>query len=88
MEGHAGFAEPGQPDIVCAACSAIGYALLGALENMEGEVTGLRSREGPGRLRIACAGGPLAMACFRMAVIGLLQVAAKYPACVCVEADI
>lgn len=87
MEGHAEFAAPGQPDIVCAACSAIGYALLGALENMEGPVRGLQSWEKEGMLHIRCGADRAAQACFRMAVIGLMQVAAQYPACVRVTAD-
>ena len=36
MQGHAGFSQKGEPDIVCAGCSAVVYALLG----MDGEPSG------------------------------------------------
>ena len=33
MKGHADFSQNGEPDIVCAGCSAVVYALLGWMEN-------------------------------------------------------
>ena len=37
MTGHADYAKDGQPDIICAACSALLYAFLGWLSNHPAE---------------------------------------------------
>ena len=74
--GHAGHAPAGQ-DIVCAAVSALVYALAGSLEE-----TGLASR---GCCRRGFAEGEGAGECgaaFALVRCGLAQLARQYPACV------
>ena len=80
VRGHAGFAPRGG-DIVCAAASALVYALMGALEakNCLREVS-IR----PGMVSVAARAGCGAE--FSMLRCGLGQLAAKYPQCVKIEA--
>lgn len=79
ITGHAGYAAHGQ-DIVCAGVSAIAFALLGYLEECEDEIDDL---EGPvvenGRVYICCTGKEKTANAFRMAVVGLRQIADSYP---------
>ena len=49
VEGHAGFAPAGQ-DIVCAAVSALVYALMGTLEQKD-NIAALECRKGYVRVR-------------------------------------
>lgn len=79
LSGHAGYAPAGQ-DIVCAAVSALVFALAEAAEQ-RGGVRELVIR--PGRVTVAvkedCADY------LRVAVCGLHQLAERYPQCVAVE---
>lgn len=75
-DGHAGY-QPGN-DIVCAAISAILYALAGAMLNLP--CAGLMHSEESGRCMVRCT--PLtdaANGAWKMAEIGLKQIAAGYP---------
>lgn len=77
MRGHAGYSTTGT-DIVCAGVSAIYFALLGFLENSE-DAEIKSARTGSGDTDISCAGGAKTEAAVDMALIGLQQIAAKYP---------
>ena len=76
--GHAGYAERGQ-DIVCAAASALVYALVGALEDKD-NVAELVIR--PGNVTVAAKEDDPAFAVVRR---GLEQLAGRYPGYVAVE---
>ena len=76
--GHAGYAEKGQ-DIVCAAASALVYALIGALEEQD-NVAELVIR--PGHVTVAAKEEDPA---FRVVRRGLEQLAARYSGYVAVE---
>ena len=76
VRGHAGYAEPGK-DIVCAAVSALVYALAGGLQE-SGRLTGLDT--GKGYAEVAGTGD-----CdreFALVRCGLEMLAAQYPECV------
>ena len=79
LDGHAGFAPRGE-DIVCAAASALVYALVGALEEQD-NIRELVVR--PGHVTVAAREGGQAE--FDLIRCGLLQLAARYPACIRVE---
>ena len=79
LSGHAGFAPRGQ-DIVCAAASALVYALIGALEEQD-NIRELVVR--PGHVTVAAKEGGKAE--FAMVRCGLGQLAARYPDCVQIE---
>lgn len=76
--GHAGYAEKGQ-DIVCAAASALVYALIGTLEDKD-NVAELVIR--PGNVTVAARADDPAFAVVRR---GLEQLAARYSGYVRVE---
>lgn len=76
MEGHAGFAEQGK-DIVCAAASMLGQALVSALEGVSG-IT-LNVRISPGKLYVEATSTPETRAMFKVAAAGLSDLAKKYP---------
>lgn len=76
--GHAGYAERGR-DIVCAAASALVYALIGALEDQD-NVSELVIR--PGTVTVAARRDDPAFAVVRR---GLEQLAGRYPDYVRVE---
>lgn len=79
VEGHAGYAPAGQ-DIVCAAASALLYALLGVLEE-KGAVKEAIIR--PGYATIAAGeGGEAALELVRC---GFAQLSGRYPDYVRVE---
>ena len=78
--GHAGHAPAGQ-DIVCAAASALVFALIGALEE-KGLLRELVVR--PGFVTVAAEGD--CQAEWQLIRCGLGQLAGKYPACVRLEA--
>ncbi len=86
MTGHADYC-PGN-DIVCAGASAIAYALLGYLHNA-GEHLGemVEERVLPGDLRVDCLGDEMVGECYKMALIGFLQLEAAYPDYVSVAHD-
>ena len=76
VRGHAGYGEHGK-DIVCAAASALVYALVGRLRET-GRLEGFRS--GPGYAEVTGAGD-----CereFDLVRCGLELLAARYPRCV------
>lgn len=79
LHGHAGYAPRGQ-DIVCAAVSALLYALVAALEEKDA-VREVQIRSG----QVTVAGAEGSEAEFRMIRCGLAQLAARYPQCVRLE---
>ena len=74
LRGHAGYAPPGE-DIVCAAASALVFALIGALEE-KGLLRELVVK--PGVVTVAAEGG--CQAEWQLIRCGLGQLAGKYPA--------
>lgn len=78
-KGHAS----GSPE-ACAAVSALLYALAGYLTNAEqdGKAQNVFTRLESGDAELRFCGGEAAQAAFRMAVIGLLQLAQAQPDCV------
>jgi len=77
MEGHAGF-NPGN-DPVCAACSALAYALMGYIINAQDVREVYALDVATGHVRIEASGGRELAGAFECAVIGLQQLAAQYP---------
>lgn len=79
LQGHAGHAQRGQ-DTVCAAVSALVYALAGALEQ-QGKLRELVLRPGYAMVwaQEGCEAELSVLRC------GLGQLAAQYPECVRVE---
>ncbi|NCB63297.1 MAG: ribosomal-processing cysteine protease Prp [Clostridia bacterium] len=79
MQGHADY-SPGN-DIVCAGCSAVWYSLLGWTANMPEHVTVMDQQTGgEGNFNyIRATGDESFEAAFDMALIGLAQLAQKYP---------
>ena len=79
VRGHAGYGKPGE-DVVCAAASALVYALIGTLRQKD-RIRELTSR--PGYVDVAAAGdAEEAMAVVRC---GLEQLASQYGAWVKME---
>ena len=80
LRGHAGYAPPGE-DIVCAAASALAFALIGAMEE-KGLLRELVVRPGfvAGEAEGDCQAEWQLIGC------GLGQLAGKSPACVRLEA--
>lgn len=75
VQGHADYAPRGE-DIVCAAVSALVYALIGALEE-DGLIRELVVR--PGFVTVAARKEDKA---FDVVRCGIAQIAARYPQCV------
>ena len=77
--GHAGYSECGN-DIVCAGVSAVIYSLLGFLNNIPDKDKHLTAVAESGNTHIfwreTCTE---VSAAFQMALIGLMQIALKYP---------
>ena len=76
--GHAGYDEAGK-DIVCSAVSALGWALIGFLENSANDTSDYAHITDSGKLSVCACGSPEVDAAFRMTVIGLMQISKKYP---------
>ncbi len=76
VSGHAGYAPAGQ-DIVCAAVSALTYALAGYLEE-----TGQAARSDIRRGYADIEGAEGCGAAFALVRCGMEQLAAAYPSCV------
>lgn len=76
VSGHAGYAPAGQ-DIVCAAVSALTYALAGYLEE-----TGQAARSDIRRGYADIEGAEGCGAAFALVRCGMEQLAAVYPGCV------
>lgn len=79
LQGHADYAPRGQ-DIVCAAVSALAYALIGALEE-KGQVRELTVR--PGYVTVAAK--ETCSSEFAVIKCGLAQLAGRYPAHIRIE---
>lgn len=75
VEGHAGAAPKGR-DIVCAAASALVYALDGTLRAFGAVVEGGLS---PGRAVISCGDNDRVRTAFLVAAVGFAQLQASYP---------
>ncbi len=80
--GHA----TGSPQ-VCAAISALVYALAGYLENVRGTVQVGESRLDSGDARLCWSGGTRAEAAYELAAVGLCQLAKRYPRYVACSVD-
>lgn len=76
--GHALFDNEGR-DIVCSAVSAIGFALLGFLENEANYSSDYAYLTESGKLSVSAASGERVDAAFDMTLIGLMQIANQYP---------
>ena len=84
--GHAGYSDEGK-DIVCSGVSAVVYALLGFLHNSPDREDRLTASVDSGETMIFWRGtGADITAAFHMALIGLAQIAQKYPDNVSMEA--
>ena len=84
--GHAGYSNAGN-DIVCSGVSAVVYSLLGFLHNLPDKENRLTASAEKGECIVFWRGnGKEAAAGFQMAVIGLAQLARKYPEYVSIEA--
>ena len=83
--GHADYDDHGK-DIVCAGCSGVVYALIGFLHNQEEADARLTTSVESGETLIFWRGEGIAVeAAFQMAVIGLGQIAQRYPDHVAVD---
>ena len=76
VQGHAGYDGHGR-DIVCAAVSAISFALLGWLNHAGCDISAAKAE--PGDMTIVCRGGEKVQTAFDMAVVGYLQIEKQYP---------
>ena len=84
--GHAGYSKVGE-DVVCSGVSAIVYSLLGFLHNLSDKENRLTASVEKGECIVFWRGnGKAVEAGFQMAVIGLAQLAQKYPEHVSIEA--
>ena len=78
IAGHAGYSDHGN-DIVCAGVSAITFTLLGFLENHKDDIESASAQTQSGYACIEGKGGETVALAFDMALIGLQQIAMKYP---------
>lgn len=78
VKGHAGYSDHGN-DIVCAGVSAITFTLLGFLDNHMDDIESISAQTKSGHACITCKGGDTTAIAFDMALIGLQQIAMKYP---------
>lgn len=86
MTGHADY-NPGN-DVVCAGASAIAYTLLGYLHNAEGHLLEMQEETvESGNLLVRCLGDEMVAEAHKMALIGFLQLAERYPEHVSVRAE-
>ncbi len=76
--GHAGYDSEGK-DIVCSAVSSLGWALIGFLENNANDTSEYAHLTDSGKLAVCACSSPAVDAAYSMAVIGLRQIAKKYP---------
>lgn len=84
MDGHATGSET-----VCAACSAVVYALAGYLANAGAHIEDVQeSTLESGMARLVCRGDACVETAYRMAGIGLAQIAQQYPELVRVDLSI
>lgn len=91
--GHAGFAKDGEPDIVCAAVSALACTLLRCLADLEEQavVEAFSYRQEAGDVRITAQACPdvkdRVCAAVDTVMTGFMMVANEYPGCVRVERE-
>ena len=79
ISGHACYDSNGN-DIVCAAASALGFALLGFLEQRDnGGAIDCDWLVESGRLDVTATRNPETDIAFEMAMVGLCQLERKYP---------
>lgn len=78
ISGHADYDHHGS-DIVCAAASALGFALLGFLEDRDDGGVDYDYLAESGRMDITAAKTPETETAFELTMIGLMQMARKYP---------
>ena len=76
IDGHAGYDSTGC-DIVCAGVSAVCFALLGFLENFAADTSDYTYMSG--QCIVTSCSDYRVDAAFDMAVLGLMQIAHKYP---------
>lgn len=87
IQGHAGYSDNGN-DIVCAGVSAIAFTLMGFLQNNKDDIGNISAQFLSGDLKVKCkSGGERIKTAFDMALIGLQQIAHKYPKHVKVTID-
>lgn len=78
VTGHACYDNSGK-DIVCAAASALGFALLGFLESRDGGFTDVDYSVECGKLEITAPNTAEIAVAYEVAVTGLMQLSRKYP---------
>lgn len=78
MAGHADYAPHGE-DIVCAGASGLCFALMGWLENQRDKLPSLQIFADPGEVVITCHGDAAVKTAFDVTLMGLAQIAKKYP---------
>ncbi len=78
ITGHADYSDHGN-DIVCAGVSAITFTLLGFLDNHSDDIESISAQTKSGYAAVSCVGGEKTALAFDMALIGLQQIAMKYP---------
>lgn len=76
--GHANYAEYGK-DIVCAGVSALVQALVSWIEENSWKVECISIDPREGEVIVSCEGGEEIAAVFKMATLGLEQIANSYP---------
>ena len=78
--GHAGYAKPGKPDILCASISTLVINTINALEELAGEVLQVSSNEETGFIRCVIESDLQEKSIFLMdaMVFGLQQLAKTY----------
>ncbi len=74
-KGHAGYAKTGQPDIVCAAVSALSMTLCNALVHCPG----FHCKVNAGNVSLSCDTSDEAQTIFRVILIGFHGLEAQYP---------
>ena len=86
VKGHAGYSDHGN-DIVCAGVSAITFTLLGFLENHWDDIESISAQVNSGDVCVRCEGNEKVAQAFEMTMIGLKQIAMKYPKHVTIDID-
>lgn len=88
VKGHACYADPGQPDIVCSAVSALAYTFAGSVQTLVGKCT-IKDQPGDYYCEIDITRDAFHMkklsTILQIVYIGIHQVALTYPENVSVE---
>lgn len=79
--GHAGYTEAGQPDIVCAAVSALSMTLCNVLVHCPG----CRCQVKSGDVSLCCDTTDQAQAAFDVIMVGFHGLATRYPGHVSID---